>query len=281
MADLSDVTAALAQAVANAIYPGGPGSISAAGLDCHIYPGWPNATDLAATLKAGNADVTVYSGQNLERVTTRYARDWFEMTTTIPTITATVTGYTITIGGTVTPGHYVTLIVDNVAYSYAAQAGTTLASAAAALAALMTSIGATSAGPVIILPANYQGLIVARTGAPGTVAQEVARTERAMMVSIWAPSPQARATIASLLTPALCSTDFMTMPDTSGARITYRQSNDSDGRENAMAYRRDINLWVEYAILNIRPGYPVTAIPVTITGVNSVGDPGTPVTVTA
>ena len=273
MADLLDVENALAALCAAVIYPSGTGQPSAANaIPCRIYAGWPSESDLAVSLAAGQADVTIYSGQNIERDTTRYARAWVDLVLVTSTLTATVLNRTITIGGTVTTGHYATIIIDGAAYSYAALAGDTLTTIAAALVALMPGgVAASNAGPVITVAAKYQGLIVARTAAPGTVGRELGRQERGFMVTVWAPSPQARSVIGSLLMTTLRGTDFMPMPDGSQARVTYRQSNESDGKENAMAYRRDINIWVEYATVETAAGYPIT------TNVNTVGlAPGIP-----
>src|SRR6266576_4623553 len=41
MADLSDVTAYLASAAANAVYPNGTSQSSIAAMDCRIFEGWP------------------------------------------------------------------------------------------------------------------------------------------------------------------------------------------------------------------------------------------------
>ncbi len=273
MADIFDIETALAALCNGVIYPSGTGQPSAANaVPCRVYPGWPSESDLAVSLAAGQADVTIFAPPNLERDTTRYARNWVDLVTNTSTLTATVLNRTITIGGTVTTGHYVTIIIDGAAYSYAALAGDTLATIAAALAALMPGgLSASSAGAVITVAAKYQGLIVARTAAPGTVGRELGRQERGFMVTVWAPSPQARSAIGSLLMTALRGTDFMAMPDGSQARVTYRQSNESDGKENAMAYRRDINVWVEYATVETAAGYPIT------TTVNTVGlAPGIP-----
>ena len=134
------------------------------------------------------------------------------------------------------------------------------------LAALMPApFGATSLGAVITVGATYSGLIVARTAAPGTISREISRQERGMLVTIWAPSPQARASIATLLMTAILKIDFLALPDGSAAWLRYRQSNESDGKENAMAYRRDIGLWVEYANIETAIGYPITAPIVTQT----------------
>lgn len=266
MADLLDLETALATLCGAAIYPQGTGFPAITGIDCKIFPGWPNASELATTLGAGVAEISIYSGQNLERDTTRFARNWFDITVTPPTITATVAARTITLGGTITTGHFVTLLVDGIAYSYAALATDTLATVAVALAALLPSaVTPVVAGSVITLAAAANGRITARTAAPGLIGREIGRQQRGLMISVWAPSPQSRSAISAVLMKMVRGTDFVTLPDTTTAWMTYRQSNESDGKENAMAYRRDINVWMEYATIETAVGYPITAPVSTLT----------------
>lgn len=281
MADILDIETALASLCGATIYPLGTGQPSAAGIDCKIYPGWPSSAELAISLAAGVAEISVYSGQNLERVTTRYSREWTDLQPTVPTVTAVVSNNVVTIGGSVTTAHYVTLVIDGASYSYAALVTDTLATVAAALAALIPSALVVSVvGAVITLATKTAGLVTARTGAPGTVSRELGRQQRGMMVSIWAPSPQARSAISTLLMTAVQKNDFVTLPDGSQMWLTYRQSNESDGTENAMAYRRDIQLWAEYATVETATGYPITTTVNTVALAPNIPNATAPVTVT-
>ena len=265
MADILDIETALANLCGTVIYPNGTSQPSAAGVDCKIFAGWPNSAELANSLSLGMAEISIYSGQNLESVTTRYSRDWYDVSKTVPTITATVTGNSVTIGGAVSVDHYVTVVVDGVAYSYACALGDTLAGVASALAAQMLALGATSTGAVLSLPARFGGLISAKSSAPGIVGRELGRQKRGMMISIWAPSPQTRSAIASLLMGMVHKNTFVQMQDGSRLWMSYRQSNESDGAENAMAYRRDIQVWAEYATTETMTAYPVSAFAVSET----------------
>jgi hypothetical protein len=260
MADVADVSAAIVTLIAGALYPNGTGQASAITAPCKVFPGWPNSTSLDADLRAGTVQVSVYPQPNIERVTTRYPQAWQTQTTTTPTLTATVNANTVTIGGTVTVGHYVTLIVKNLAYSYAAQAGDTLATVAAALAALINpTTPASAVGDVITLSATANGRIVARTGAPGTIMRELRRQQRGYQIIIWASSNALRSAAANVIDQAMSATDFVTMPDQTAAWLVYRSSNDSDQQERALLYRRDIFFWAEYATTQVITGYPVTS----------------------
>jgi hypothetical protein len=266
MADILDIETALATLCGSVIYPNGTSQPSAAGIDCKIFAGWPNSAELATSLAAGVAEVSIYSGQNLERDTTRYAREWYDVTLGTPTLSAGVSNNIVTIGGAVTAGNYVTLVIDGASYSYAALVTDTLASIASALAALVPVALVTSVvGAVITFNAKTSGRITSNVAAPGVSGREIGRTQRGMMISIWAPSPQARSAIASLLMVMVMKNTFTAMPDGSQMWLTYRQSNESDGTENAMAYRRDIQVWAEYATIETVAGYPITSTVLTQT----------------
>ncbi len=282
MCDLSDVETALATLIAGAIYPNGTGQASTIGVGCYIAPGWPNSTQLDAALVAGEVTVTVYAQPNMEQVTTRYPQNWEDQTLGTATLTATVAARTITIAGTVTAGQYVTLIVGNKAYSYAALVNDTLTTIATALTALVVVdwTGTTSSGAVITVPVKAEGRVTARVAAAGTIIRELKRQNRGFQIIVWAPSPSLRSTTANLIDVALASTDFLTMPDLTKAWMKYRGQNDTDQMERANLYRRDLFYWVEYATTQVSTGYPITA-PVTQTqGKNSAGDLGPTVTLT-
>jgi hypothetical protein len=276
MADIADVSAALVTLIAGALYPNGTGQASAITAPCKVAPGWPNSTQLDADLRAGAVQVTVYPQPNIERVTTRYPQAWQTKAITTPTLTASVDGSTVTIGGTVTVGHYITLIVRNIAYSYAAVGGDTLATIAAALAAQINPFtSAVAVGAVITFAATANGRITARTGAPGTLIRELRRQQRGYQIVIWAPTPDLRKAAADIIDPAMSATDFVTLPDSTSAWLVYRSSNDTDMQERALLYRRDIFFWAEYAATQTAIGYPVTA-PVTGVEIVNGATPGPP-----
>ena len=271
MADILDVSNAIAQAIANALYPQGPSSAPITGLDTYIYSGWPNATDLDAHLAANGVDVSIFAQPNTEQVTTRVFPEWVDQIVTTPSITATVSGYTVTIGGTMLVGEYVSVNVGGQPYSYMVQDGDTPTTVAAALAALASVV---SVGPVITFSTLANGRIVARCGAPGTLMREVRRQKRGFMITIWAPSPTARSAVAGIIDSVLGFTNFLALPDGTQAWLSYRGSDDLDQMQKAMCYRRDIKFAVEYPTIQTMAGYPITIMQTTEQGSNFVGTLG-------
>src|SRR5271156_1747348 len=117
MADLSDVLTALAQQVVQIVYPNGTGNPSIAGVTVTVGPGWPIREKLDDILRAGNAMISIFPEEK-ER-----AGPYFERTISVAnqqpaTITAIVSGSTITIGGTVTLPQSIVTIVNNTGYGY-------------------------------------------------------------------------------------------------------------------------------------------------------------------
>ena len=257
MAELSDVYNAVVALVAGALYPNGTTQPSAITAGVKIYPRWPNSTELDADLRAGLVHVTIYPPPNMERVTTRNPRDWVDQFKGVPTITATVSGSTVTIGGTVTAGNYVSIVCNNKAFSYVCLVTDTAQTVAAALGALVAaSLPCLVSGAVITIYNRTD--IAARCAAPGTIMQEVRRQNRALTVSIWAPTPQLRDATAAIVDPILAVTDFIALPDTTQAWLIYRGTNEFEDSQKAMLYRRDINIWAEYPTIITAIGYPIT-----------------------
>ena len=307
MADLSEVSTAIVGLFAPYIYPNGTGQHSSITAPCKIYPGWPVPNQLQADLLAGTVNISVYPQPSIERVTTRYPTDWRDYINVTPTVTATVSGLTVTLGGTFTAGHFVTIFAgSNVSSSYGSITGlssdgfeyftyvpimaTDINGLAAGLAAQFpVGVVASVAGPVITFAAQYQGRLKVRTGAPNTVIRELRRQQRGYQIVIWAPTPDLRSAAAKIIDPILSSTDFVTLPDSTFCWLTYRASNDDDNREPNSLYRRDIFLWAEYPTTQTMTAYPVTdfvtqyvagtGVPITPTpfGVNTPGYTFTPV----
>lgn len=291
MADIADVEAALVSLIASAIYPSGTGSASAITLasgshpNCRVYAGWPLPGNLDADMAGasnqnlsslgggqftlsspggpGSAPVihiTVFAQPGMERPVKAYPREWLDQSTTPSTITTTVAAQAVTLGGAITAGHYVTIVAGTQAFSYAAQAGDTLATVAAALVALMPAgLQASAVGPVITVAAASS--LVARTGAPGVVIRELKRQQRRFTVTIWAPTNDARAAAARVVEPALAATDRLLLTsDNTLAHLVYAGENDIDrsGKQSVMC--RDMSWIVEYATTQTMPGYPITTI---------------------
>lgn len=254
MADLTDASNALVALIAQTLYPSGTSQPSVTGVDTVVYSGWPTASQLDADLARfasppgnGRIHVTVFP-TNTESKTTRYIPDWQEASQVATTITLTVAGQVITLGGTVATPQNVAVLVDAAAYTYAVQSSDTLTSIATALAALIP--GATSAGPAVTIP-NGSVIRAARAGGSGTIQRETKRQMRVMQITVWADTPDHRTATASAIDAALSGVERITMPDLTLARLIYQASHEIDDKQKANLYRRDLLYSVEYATTQV------------------------------
>lgn len=263
MADLSDVTDAIAGVLAAALYPEGAGGgrMSVAGLPVTILPAWPEASTLTKALAAKQAMVSVFPPPNLERATTRALSQWLPAGTKTRTVTALAdpAAGTVTLGGTVSGGLIVGLIVDEATFAYAIQPTDTLPGIASALAALVAASGraATSSGPVLTIPGTHR--LVARIGIVDRLAKEVERSDRVFMVTVWAPSPAARKAVARVVRNRLATLNFfIALADGSAGWIRYDRTNEDDQAQREGLYRRDLSYWVEFGEYDVEVAYEVT-----------------------
>ena len=271
MADLSDVENAIVNAIVASVYPNGTSAPSAivvgsTAYPCKVYGGWPEPDDIDADMVATPpvVNISVYAMPGMERNTTRFPREWFNQFLGTPTITATLSGVEVEIGGAITVGQYVSILIGRQnAYSYAAKAGDTLSSFAANLAAMIPI--ASVDDDVITLPLTAQGLIKVRVGAPGTIIQELERTNQLYMVSIWTPNNPIRVAASKIIRPALADIDYLNFPDATVGRLLYDSSHDISAMQKQNVYRRDIRYWVEYATCIEQPGFPITIFQTQIT----------------
>jgi hypothetical protein len=135
MADQSDVENALVSLVSGALYPNGTDAASVPGPDCRIYRGWPNSAALDKDLAAGKINTTVFPGSGAGHLTTRYAEQWVAPRAE-PSLTAVVTGTSVTFGGTADQGQIAGILIDGRSYAYRSQAGDTPQLVAASMAAM-------------------------------------------------------------------------------------------------------------------------------------------------
>lgn len=243
MADLTDVGNALVALAAQTIYPNGIGQASIANVDVRVFQGWPNPENLDVDLLAGKAQISVFVRPE-ERNTTRYPTGWKQQAAPVQTLTLTINGQQVTVGGTVSTPQNVALLVNRQSYGYAVQANDTLTTIATALAALIP--GASSAGAVVTLPSSAN-VTAARVGASAQFIRELKRQQRVFQISIWTPTPAMRDTIAQALDVALAAAAWLTMPDQTGARLIYKSSMVTDDYQKNRLYRRDLMYSVEYA----------------------------------
>lgn len=254
MSDLSDVSGALVSLIAGIAYPNGTTQPSIVGNPVLVYGGWPNPVNLAADLKANKIHVSVFP--TLERIVDTAASDWTVPTAPVNTVTLTLTGQTVTVGGTISTPQNAALVVDGKPYVYAVQATDTLAIIASALAALVAvDQTATATGAVVTIPnAKY---ISPRVGGKGTAQRETRRQERTFMISIWANCFDQRDPIAGKIDSALSNLSHLALAD-QNATLRYKSSRQDDDQQKERIYRRDLMYAAEYSTIATETDYQIT-----------------------
>lgn len=262
MADVEDIMAVLASVVTGALYPEGTGSGPVTGFETHVFPGWPVPSALDTAIAALKVQVSVYVDAQ-EAATTRYLPEWRELSREVSSLVVVVSGSTITLSGIPSPGSIGIRVGRTLDFMYPVQLNDTLSSAAAGLAALISAtVPATSAGPVITVSTTLP--MVALASVPGRMAREVARQARDFMISVWAPTPDARRLTGKAIQEKLSGMLSLALGDGSVGRMTYKRTRVSDEMETAAIYRRDVVFTIEYPTLEIRDAYEVATAQVVI-----------------
>lgn len=249
MADISDVLNAIVAAINNVVYPNGTSQPSILGsATVRVYPGWPTSS-LDGDLTAGTANISVFP-RNIGRNTTRYPRDWQEKTAPVHTLTMTVDGNEVTVGGTFSTAvaQNTVVIVDDVLFQYSCQAGDTPASIATALAALINAqFEASASDGVITVPAAHS--LVARVGGYGVGITEVRRQWDTIQISFWCNSPAQRDALAAPVDAALAAINFISLADGTTGRLRAQWTGAGpydDKPQKEVLYVRHLFYDVEY-----------------------------------
>ncbi len=263
MADISDASTLLVNMATAALYPNGTGQASAIGADCKIFPGWPNSTALDADLRAGLVNVSVFPVQGSTANAPLTLDNPQMIVGPVHGLTATVNNQSVTLTGTPSTGEFLTIVADK-KHAYSASG----ASAAAILATLLTAAqvdypSASLSGSTLTIPSAY---LVARLGAPATLANVTHRQKQAFWLTVWAPSEALRSAAASTIDVALKMVNTVTFPDTSKGILTFDRTIITDLMERAICYRRDLVFNLEYATLDTYQAVEVTTVGVS--GVN-------------
>lgn len=278
MADISDVTAYLAQVAANAVYPNGTSQSSVASMDCRIYEGWPDPDqldlDVGGRMLQGNpptpvtrpggpvANVSIFPMQGTGIAVYQILDETYTIAHPVLGLSLTVNGDTVTVTGEPTAGEYLTLVCDD-AHVYSE----TGATASALLAALATAAQAnypTSSSTATTLTVPVGHTLVVRQGGIGTLGKVTHRQRHPVMVSVWAPTQVVRAQLGAAIDNAIKKKIKVTMPDSSQALVIYSRTNVIDDQTSATVYRRDLIYNVEYATVEQFTGYVVTSTNVSI-----------------
>jgi len=315
MADLSDVTAYLASAVAPFVYPNGASSPSIAPvppntptqtftqpMDVRIYEGWPVSDqldlDLAGKVLRKNPDGTstailrpngpcanVSVFPMLGASYTPYQIQDHTYTVVPPAINLTVTasgqpgaGNTqLTVTGTPANGEYVTVDADR-QFTFSATGTTASAILTALLAQAQVQYPSASlSGSILSIPASYSFEV--RQGGVGVLGKATHRECQMIMITVWAPDHNTRSVLSKAIDGGLKQNIVVTLSDNTQAKITYARTRQSDDSQNVSLYRRDMIFEVEYATLQTFPGYVVTSVNVAVDGGNHAIGPAPETTV--
>jgi hypothetical protein len=250
MATISDLRAALAQAVGDMLYPAGvPAGTTppspVAGCPVRVFQGWPEREAIDADMAAGIVDVSIYVVPGSVN-TTRYPAVDVPISISPPTLEWSVEGTTATLSGTVSTPQNVGLLVDRQAFIYCVQQADTLNSIATALAGLVNAAQPASAvGSAVTIPGSYS--IVGRVGGIGTTLREVGREKVTVEIIIWASSEEARDGVGAAIEPHLRSIRRLKLADQSIAMIWFDTVCDEDTLEKSEVYKRMLWIFVEYA----------------------------------
>ena len=252
MADESDVEVALVAAAAGAVYPNGSVGAPIGGYATRIVRGEPNAEALNADLAAGAVNVTVTLLDKMSRNTTRYATSWqASLAQTAPPLGVSMAGNVGTFSGAGGTGAIVGVRALGQTVTYVTQAGDTPASVAAAVAQQIA--GAMANGATLTLPA-VGGTPLAVVYGYTEAISEIRRQEQGFTITILAPTPDARTTVASVIDQTLGGIDFLTLADGSAGRLRYHGTQVDDVPSRANLWRRELLYTVEYgttAVVNV------------------------------
>ena len=259
MADQSNVETTLASFVTNLLYPQGVNAPSITGGVIRIYRGWPNQAALNADLSNGVTTVTIFPDPGQFHLTTRYLDPPAVALAVVPTLLVNVLSAKATFSGTATLGQLAGLLVDNVAYVHRTAPGDTPELVASILASyIRTRRIAQVAGAAVTIPGA--GSLIGRVVADQPTQTETRRQIQGFRLSCWCPTPDVRDLVAALIDVGLSAQTFLTLPDTSSARLRQTGTVVFDQSQNAGLYRRDLLLTVEY------PTTSTTVLPALIFG---------------
>jgi hypothetical protein len=245
MANISAVENALVDLISGILYPNGISqpSVVPSVSDIRVYAGWPVPPSFEADMKMGNSHITVFP-QNAGRNTTRFPQNWVSQTFSEPTITMSLLGNQITIGGIVSIPQACMIIVNGLGYAYKILQSDTLNSIAQSLSLIIPNCSAT--GNTLTINGAYS--IVPRVTSYGKSAKEIKRQECVFNIIVWAFSRETRTDVADPVEIGLGALSRFLLPDDNFyAPICYMGLKDHDELQKSVPiYRRDLMFKIEY-----------------------------------
>lgn len=246
MASLQDVLDTIYNLVIGSIYPNGTSSPSVTGVDTTIVQGFPVRNVLDTMVNSNKILVSVFP-TNLERVVTKFLRDYSQNTQNSATIITTVNEATrsITISGSVSTPQVLMVLQNGIGYAYSIQPTDTLNSIAQNAALLIPN--AFAVGDKIFCPMAYN--LNARISVLGDSSRELSRQERVFLISAWCPSPTLRAQIIPFIDEMIKLNTYLILPDNYYALMWQHDSPMEffDNLELSRVYRADLRCRVQYA----------------------------------
>ena len=199
-----------------------------------------------------------------ERNTTRFSREVATAQPPVVTLTASVSAGQITLVGSVASAQIVVITIGQATpITTNVPAGTILVDAAVMLASSINSaaiqgITATANGSTIAIVANPSPQIQVGIGGNGTLMKLLRQQEKHFMVTVWAPSPDAREALAEAIDDRLGTMDRLPLPDFPG-RIRYQSTYEEEPQDRLQVFRRSLTYSVEWARTATIPATQVVA----------------------
>ena len=258
MADIDDVSNAIASLVSTAVYPNGISQPSISGAQVRIFPGWPLPAQLDADMAAGVSNVSIFPMAGATATPFQILDEFYTIVPPVHGMTVSVAGTAVTLTGTPGSTEFCAVVLDN-KYAFSRTGVTSAAILSALLADIQVNYPSSSitSSTLTIVGAAY---VVARVGSQGTLGRVVHRQRQGIMVTVWAPTPATRTVLASAVSVSLSANVRVPLPDTSQMILVYNRTNVIDTWEALTVYRRDMIIDSEYATIEQFPGVEVTAI---------------------
>lgn len=273
--DVSSVEKGLVSTLTNTLFDGGnpnpdkllPCAVAYLGtpVPMRVYREWPLVDRLKTELAAGGCNVSIYTVANNSTNVTRQRRNLYTHKVEI-TVTATISGSTVTFSGTGTAGQVVGVSVGETGYAYRLAGGETPTAIASYFATIIP--GSTSQGGVLgDLGANIASNVVSDV----VRLTEVRRQVQRFLITVWAPTPQVRDLIGSAasmsLTEASC---IRSKYGSCTEKPVWRGVSVPQADEKVNIYRRDETWDIEYATHRVQT-VPALLFPTGININNSTG----------
>lgn len=238
-----------------------------------VYPGWPEPNTLLRDLKitplGTNTHISLYPYHRSRRVPSylNSPSGYVRNTTVEITLRNTVTK-TVAFSGTGVVGDNVFIFINNRGFGTTIIAGDTNLAIATRLATSinnLVALGVTAgvSGSTSVCTITLAGIVydlASRTFGQVTYCEELTRTQRDMMATIWAPDPETRELVANAVIGSIAGSSFVDVGDSS-VRVIFDGDEVSDLGLPSGILRQDVFVMLEYATTRESTA-PVVACPV-------------------